>query len=120
MKDLSISKRILFALVFAAALAASVFCVLASVGEVPTYTVTGYEASVIVSDEIGEYEGQKININTASKEQLFKIPGIGAETADRIIDYRETFGSFFDVGELREIEGIGVGRFQSMLPYICT
>lgn len=49
----------------------------------------------------------KININTASKEQLDTIPGIGPVTAQKILDYREKNGDFSSIEDLKKIGGIG-------------
>lgn len=52
-------------------------------------------------------QGGKININSASKEQLKTIPGIGDVTAQKIIDYREKNGSFSTVEDLKKIDRMG-------------
>ncbi|PEA56542.1 competence protein ComE [Bacillus pseudomycoides] len=49
----------------------------------------------------------KIQINTATKEQLEKISGIGPRKAENIIKYREQHGPFQKVEDLLEIDGIG-------------
>lgn len=49
----------------------------------------------------------KININTASLAQLCTLDGISGTLAQRIIDYRETFGPFRSTAELTEVDGIG-------------
>ena len=49
----------------------------------------------------------KININTASKRMLEKLPGVGAGKAEKIIRYRRFIGSFDSVDELRNVPGIG-------------
>ena len=56
----------------------------------------------------------KININTADKEQLMTLPGIGESKAAAIISYREKHGSFRSVEELMEISGIKEGVFQKV------
>ena len=60
----------------------------------------------------------KININTASKEQLMEIPGIGEAKANAIINYRETNGGFSSIEEVMNIEGVKEGVFSKMKEYI--
>ncbi len=48
-----------------------------------------------------------IDINTADKEALMTLSGVGAAFAERIIDYREEHGGFMSVQELTDIRGIG-------------
>lgn len=53
-----------------------------------------------------EYTGP-VNINTANKELLMTLSGIGEVRAEAIIDYRVYYGKFKSVDELLEVEGIG-------------
>ncbi|SUY47745.1 competence protein [Clostridium putrefaciens] len=48
-----------------------------------------------------------ININSATKEELMKLPGVGEVTAGKIIDYRESSGGFSTVEDMKNIGGIG-------------
>ena len=60
-----------------------------------------------------------VNINTASKTQLMKLPGIGEAMAARIIAYREEHGAFASVNELNKVRGIGTKRLER-LSKLCT
>lgn len=65
-----------------------------------------------------EDNDNKININTASKEELMTIPGIGEAKALAIIAYREANGSFSSIEEVKNVEGIKDGVFSKMKDYI--
>ena len=56
----------------------------------------------------------KVNLNTASKEQLLSLTGIGDVKADSIIRYREENGSFRSVEDIKKIEGIKDGVFNKI------
>jgi competence protein ComEA len=59
-------------------------------------------------------EGQPLNLNTATLEQLDTLSGIGPATAQKILDYREEVGGFGSIEELGEIPGIGDKRLASL------
>ena len=48
-----------------------------------------------------------VNINTAGKGELVKLPSIGPVTTERIIRYRADFGRFNTIEELKNVKGIG-------------
>ena len=52
-------------------------------------------------------EGSRININTATSQELQTLRGIGPAMAQRIIEYRQTSGRFSTVDDLTNVKGIG-------------
>jgi len=52
-----------------------------------------------------------VNLNTASAADLQTLPGIGAKTAARILDYRQKNGPFKKIEELMNIRGVGEKNF---------
>ncbi len=66
----------------------------------------------------GTAEPIRININTASSQDLQKLPGIGPAYAQRIIEWREENGLFTSPEQLLEIRGIGERRLEQIRPLI--
>jgi len=60
----------------------------------------------------------KVNINTATVEELQTLPGIGAITAQRIVEYRQTHGPFQKVEDLLNIKGIGEKKLEKIKPLV--
>lgn len=56
----------------------------------------------------------KININTASYEELQEITGVGPAIAGRIVEYRNEVGIFYSIQEIQNVNGIGPVTFEKM------
>lgn len=76
------------------------------------------EESEIITEEPGENiieniasstknVSTKVNINKATENELINLPGIGEETANKIIEYRKQNGDFKNTEEIKEVSGIG-------------
>jgi competence protein ComEA len=59
-----------------------------------------------------------VNLNAASIAQLQTLPGVGASTAQRILDYRQKNGAFKKVEELMNVKGVGEKSFLKLKPLI--
>ncbi|NBC64238.1 MAG: hypothetical protein GVY07_01075 [Bacteroidetes bacterium] len=59
-----------------------------------------------------------ININTANKELLQELPGVGPAYSERIINWREENGPYSSKDQLLEIKGIGDKRLARIKPLI--
>lgn len=86
------------------------------------YVPTGAETEALTAAERlgsaakeedgGRKEPQPVNINTADKELLMTLPGIGEAKAESILAYRKKAGPFQDTGELKKVSGIGEAMFE--------
>ena len=53
----------------------------------------------------------KVNLNTATVEQLTSLPGIGPKKAQAIVEYRTQYGEFLIVEDIQNVKGIGEKAF---------
>ncbi len=60
----------------------------------------------------------RVNVNTASRAELEKLPGIGAGLAARIIAHREQFGAFRRAEHLIVVRGISERRFLALREFV--
>lgn len=73
----------------------------------PVKTVAG------LTQELG-----KINLNSADKDMLMSVPGIGEKLAQRIIEYRDKQISFGSLEELKHIKGISESKYEKIKDYV--
>lgn len=83
-------------------------------GSVEIYESTTYENTTYENVTENEIYKNKINVNTASKIELQTLPSIGEVLATRIIDYRNEFGNFKTIEDIKNISGIGDKTFENL------
>lgn len=59
-----------------------------------------------------------VNLNSATVAQLQTLPGVGASTAQRIVDYRQKNGAYTKVEQLMNVKGIGEKSFLKLKPLV--
>ena len=80
-------------------------------------------AETVPESELSATESQsaadgKVNLNTATVEELMTLPGIGEALANRIVEYREIYGAFGSVDELDAVSGIGTKRIEAIREFV--
>ena len=73
-----------------------------------------------IKNENTAKDSSKININTATLEELDKLPGVGEATANKIISHREENGQFKTIEDIKNVNGIGDKKFEKMKELICV
>jgi competence protein ComEA len=62
----------------------------------------------------------RINLNSATPDQLESLPGIGPALAQRILDYRAIIGRFDTIEQIMDVSGIGEVKFEQVRDLITT
>jgi competence protein ComEA len=76
---------------------------------------------LVLALSIGSFSAmafEKLNINTATVEQLVEVKGIGEVLAKRIVEYRQAQGEFKSLDELENVKGFGEKTLEKLLPYL--
>ena len=98
----------------------SVILTFLMIGICAVYTImTNTDKGTFYSaEEIGQIPIEKIDLNTASEEELTALPYIGETLSKRIIRYREEHHGFQTTEELRNINGIGEEIYKTIYLYL--
>lgn len=70
------------------------------------------------SHRAGKKAVSAVDVNTAGLEELQSLPGVGASTAQKILDYRQTHGSFKSADELMGVKGLGPKKLEKMRAFV--
>lgn len=76
--------------------------------------VSGENDTIINNQDNGNSETKMININTATKDELLNLPGIGESKAKSIISYRTENGNFKTIEDIKNVSGIGDALFEQI------
>ena len=74
----------------------------------------------IINNSSGVASNGKVNINTASIDELITLPNIGPAKAQNIIDYREDNGKFKKIEDIQKVNGIGSKTYDTLSNLICV
>ena len=104
------------------------FCAAAAAGSARGYVLgsASEEAAVLYEDPPERAETvlpvtpqeTRIDLNTATLEELCTLKGIGPVKAQAILDYRDSYGGFVCVEELLEVKGIGESTYSNIKDYL--
>jgi len=70
------------------------------------------------SGKISAGSGEQIGLNTATLEQLERLPGVGPSMAARILAYRQQCGGFAKIEDLTLVTGIGPKKYAKIAPFV--
>ncbi len=82
--------------------------------EIAETTETVAEEAAEEAETVAEEANVKVNINTATAEELSTLEGIGEKKAESIIEYRDNHGHFTKVEDLKNVKGIGDKIFEKI------
>ncbi|MCS4492298.1 ComEA family DNA-binding protein [Corynebacterium sp. ES2715-CONJ3] len=72
------------------------------------------DASIADAPAVSGGTPKRVALNSAGREELESLPGIGTKTAEAIIAYRERVGAFSTIEQLQDVKGIGPSKFAAV------
>lgn len=78
------------------------------------------KSSVETGSDSADADDGKVNLNTASKEELMSLSGVGESRAKDILSYREEHGSFTKIEDIMNVQGIKEGIYNKIKDSITT
>lgn len=85
------------------------------------YDTAEYVAGEITNEEyeiLKDLFDNKVNLNTADRDELYNLPEISYDLADKIIEYREKHGLFKSREEVKKVPGLSPDRYVQIAPFI--
>jgi competence protein ComEA len=73
----------------------------------------GYSQSCVIDPTV-----EKVNLNTATIDELMEINGVSQVLAERIVAYRDTNGDFLSLEDLMNVNGIGIKTYEKIRDYL--
>ena len=86
--------------------------IIPEIGEEINYTSENIKDDIVSKDTTNN--SAKININTATIEELDTLPGVGEATANKILNHRKENGNFKSIEEIKNVNGIGDKKFENI------
>lgn len=81
------------------------------------YDSTGFQAETLATSAKrlnDKLTATPLDLNTATYEELLRLPGVGPVLATRIVDYRKASGPFKKLSDLKNVKGIGVKTYNKL------
>lgn len=105
------------------------FVVITAVCAIGSYIKTRHDLTILIeghspvsseemAHEIYDRPDDKVNVNTASAEELCSLPKVTPTVANNIIEFREALGGITDITQLRYVPGVSEATFEEFSVYV--
>lgn len=79
--------------------------------------VIGFVCQTRICFSATEIDG-KVNINTATEDQIALLPGIGPKLATEVVNYRTSNGNFKTIEDIKKVNGVGDKKFEKIKNFV--